>query len=127
MDDGCCLALHAGSTRVARVPVSGDTVTEIGRVAVAHPLEAVEQEVEETSSAPAGADSRRTPGCAGQGSRLPPGAGAIKNGLKHSGASISEVLEEGHHNEVIGKMRVFDLLQSMPGSARSAPGRSWSG
>ncbi len=40
---------------------------------------------------------------------------AVKNRLKHSGASIAEVLDEGQHNEVIGKMRVFDLLQSMPG------------
>ena len=40
---------------------------------------------------------------------------AVKNRLKHSGATISEVLAEGQTNEVIGKMRVFDLLQSMPG------------
>ncbi len=39
----------------------------------------------------------------------------VKNRLKHSGASISEVLAQGHDNEVIGKMRVIDLLQSMPG------------
>jgi transposase len=39
----------------------------------------------------------------------------IKNRLKHSGASIVEVLEQGQENEVIGKMRVVDLLQSMPG------------
>ena len=39
----------------------------------------------------------------------------VKNRLKHSGASIAEVLDEGQHNEGIGKMRVFDLLQSMPG------------
>ena len=39
----------------------------------------------------------------------------IKNRLKHSGASITEVLQQGHDNEVIGKMRVIDLLQSMPG------------
>ena len=39
----------------------------------------------------------------------------IKNRLKHSGASITEVLRQGHDNEVIGKMRVIDLLQSMPG------------
>ncbi len=39
----------------------------------------------------------------------------LKNRLKHSGASIADVLAEGQHNEVIGKMRVFDLLQSMPG------------
>jgi hypothetical protein len=39
----------------------------------------------------------------------------VKNRLKHSGASISEVLRDGQDNEVIGKMRVVDLLQSMPG------------
>ncbi|WP_262853005.1 integration host factor, actinobacterial type [Mumia quercus] len=39
----------------------------------------------------------------------------IKNRLKHSGASLSEVLEEGQTNEVVGKMKVYDLLQSMPG------------
>lgn len=39
----------------------------------------------------------------------------VKNRLKHSGASILEVLEAGRHNDVIGKMRVIDLLQAMPG------------
>lgn len=39
----------------------------------------------------------------------------VKSRLKHSGASIAEVLAEGEHNEVIGKMRVSELLQSMPG------------
>ena len=39
----------------------------------------------------------------------------IKNRLKHSGASIVDVLQQGQNNEVIGKMRVVDLLQSMPG------------
>jgi transposase len=39
----------------------------------------------------------------------------VKNRLKHSGASIVEVLRQGRKNEVIGKMRVIDLLQSMPG------------
>ena len=39
----------------------------------------------------------------------------VKNRLKHAGASISEVLKEGHENEVIGKMRVVDLLCSVPG------------
>lgn len=39
----------------------------------------------------------------------------IKNRLKHSGASLAEVLEEGQTNEVVGKMKVYDLLQSMPG------------
>ena len=39
----------------------------------------------------------------------------VKNRLKHSGASIADVLQEGQSNDVIGKMRVVDLLQSMPG------------
>lgn len=39
----------------------------------------------------------------------------VKNRLKHSGASLAEVLKLGRENEVIGKMRVLDLLQSMPG------------
>ena len=39
----------------------------------------------------------------------------IKNRLKHSGASIVDVLKQGQENDVIGKMRVLDLLQSMPG------------
>jgi acetolactate synthase small subunit len=39
----------------------------------------------------------------------------VKNRLKNSGASIVDVLHEGAHNEVIGKMRVVDLLQSLPG------------
>jgi hypothetical protein len=39
----------------------------------------------------------------------------VKNRLKHSGASIMEVLHQGQENDVIGKMRVLDLLQAMPG------------
>ena len=39
----------------------------------------------------------------------------VKNRLKNSGASILDVIEQGQTNEVIGKMRVVDLLQSMPG------------
>ncbi len=39
----------------------------------------------------------------------------VKNRLKNSGASIAEVIRDGQTNEVIGKMRVIDLLQSMPG------------
>jgi hypothetical protein len=39
----------------------------------------------------------------------------VKNRLKHSGASIIEVIEQGQSDDVIGKMRVLDLLQSMPG------------
>ncbi|MBD8869735.1 integration host factor, actinobacterial type [Nocardioides donggukensis] len=39
----------------------------------------------------------------------------VKNRLKNSGASIVEVLHDGQTNEVIGKMKVLDLLQAMPG------------
>lgn len=39
----------------------------------------------------------------------------VKNRLKNSGATIIEVIREGQANEVVGKMRVVDLLQSMPG------------
>ena len=39
----------------------------------------------------------------------------VKNRLKNSGASIVDVLHAGQTNEVIGKMKVIDLLQSMPG------------
>lgn len=43
---------------------------------------------------------------------------AVKNRLKHSGASLSEVLEEGKSNPVIGKLKVTELLESMPGVGR---------
>ena len=39
----------------------------------------------------------------------------VKNRLKHSGASLSDVLEEGQAGGVIGKMKVSELLESMPG------------
>lgn len=39
----------------------------------------------------------------------------VKNRLKNSGASIMDVIREGQINEVVGKMKVVDLLQSMPG------------
>lgn len=39
----------------------------------------------------------------------------VKNRLKHSGAKIGEVIEAGQTNEVIGKMRVSALLESLPG------------
>lgn len=39
----------------------------------------------------------------------------VKNRLKNSGASIIDVIREGQSNEVVGKMRVIDLLQAMPG------------
>jgi hypothetical protein len=39
----------------------------------------------------------------------------VKNRLKHSGASLKEVIAAGQVNEVIGKMKVLDLIQAMPG------------
>ncbi|GAA2712329.1 MULTISPECIES: integration host factor [Streptomyces] len=39
----------------------------------------------------------------------------VKNRLKHSGASLHEVIEQGQKNEVIGKMKVSALLESLPG------------
>jgi len=39
----------------------------------------------------------------------------VKNRLKNSGASLSEVLKSGQTNDVVAKMRVLDLLQAMPG------------
>jgi len=40
----------------------------------------------------------------------------VKNRLKHSGASLVDVIHQGQdNNEVIGKMRVLELLASMPG------------
>jgi hypothetical protein len=39
----------------------------------------------------------------------------VKNRLKHSGASLTDVLRQGQDNDVIAKMRVVDLLQAMPG------------
>ena len=43
---------------------------------------------------------------------------AVKNRLKHSGASLIEVLKEGSRdggNEFIGKMKVASVLESLPG------------
>ena len=39
----------------------------------------------------------------------------VKNRLKHSGASLADVIAESRANDVIAKLRVSDLLQSMPG------------
>jgi hypothetical protein len=39
----------------------------------------------------------------------------VKNRLKHSGASLTEVIKEGQENDTVGKMRVSALLESMPG------------
>lgn len=39
----------------------------------------------------------------------------VKSRLKTSEASLTEVLRVGQKDHVVGKMRVLDLLQSMPG------------
>ncbi|MFF7636999.1 integration host factor, actinobacterial type [Kitasatospora sp. NPDC008050] len=40
----------------------------------------------------------------------------VKNRLKHSGASLHEVIKSGKEdNDVIGKMKVSALLESLPG------------
>jgi transposase len=39
----------------------------------------------------------------------------VKNRLKHSGASLTEVLKESEKSDVIGKMKVSALLESLPG------------
>jgi transposase len=43
---------------------------------------------------------------------------AVKNQLKHSGASLADVLQDGKSNPVIGKLKVTELLESMPGVGR---------
>jgi hypothetical protein len=39
----------------------------------------------------------------------------VKNRLKHAGASPSEIIKEGQDNDVVGKMKVSALLESLPG------------
>ena len=39
----------------------------------------------------------------------------VRNRLKHSGASVFDVIELGRTDDVIGKMRVSALLESLPG------------
>jgi transposase len=39
----------------------------------------------------------------------------IKNRLKTSAASLSDVIAESRVNEIIAKLKVRDLLQSLPG------------
>ncbi len=42
----------------------------------------------------------------------------VKNRLKYSQGSLGEVIALGRENEVIGKMKVSALLESMPGVGR---------
>ncbi|HUX71832.1 MAG TPA: integration host factor, actinobacterial type [Cellulomonadaceae bacterium] len=39
----------------------------------------------------------------------------IKNRLKYSQGSLSEVIAQGQQDEVIGKLKVVALLESLPG------------
>jgi hypothetical protein len=43
---------------------------------------------------------------------------AVKNRLKYAQGKLSEVIAEGKNNDVIGKMKVSALLESMPGVGR---------
>lgn len=43
---------------------------------------------------------------------------SVKNRLKHAQGDLGEVITEGKTNDVIGKMRVSALLESMPGVGR---------
>jgi transposase len=96
---------------VTRLPVSGLA----GHPPDIHPLEAVEQEVEEPAVAlpPLTPEQRQAALDKAAASRRE--RAEVKNRLKHSGASLADVVAEAQSNEVIGKMRVKELLQSMPG------------
>ncbi len=43
---------------------------------------------------------------------------AVKNRLKYSSGSLAEVIEDGKTDAVIGKMKVTELLESLPGVGR---------
>jgi transposase len=43
---------------------------------------------------------------------------AVKNRLKNAQGSLKDVVMEGKDNDVIGKMKVSALLESMPGVGR---------
>ncbi len=42
----------------------------------------------------------------------------VKNRLKNSTASLADVIKEGGTNDVIGKMKVAALLESLPGTGK---------
>lgn len=42
----------------------------------------------------------------------------VKNRLKNAQGSLREVIEDGRSNDVIGKMKVSALLESLPGVGR---------
>ncbi|ROS74527.1 integration host factor, actinobacterial type [Cellulomonas sp. PhB143] len=39
----------------------------------------------------------------------------VKNRLKFSQGSLREVIEQGHSDEIVGKLKVSALLESLPG------------
>ncbi len=43
---------------------------------------------------------------------------AVKNRLKNAQGSLADVLAEGKENDIVGKMKVSALLESMPGVGR---------
>lgn len=43
---------------------------------------------------------------------------AVKNRLKNAQGSLKDVIDDGRSNDVIGKMKVSALLESMPGVGR---------
>ncbi len=42
----------------------------------------------------------------------------VKNRLKHADAALAAVIEEGQSNDVVGKMKVSALLESLPGMGK---------
>ena len=42
----------------------------------------------------------------------------VKNRLKRGATTLTDVLKEGRTDDVIGKMKVSDLLESLPGMGR---------
>jgi transposase len=46
------------------------------------------------------------------------GRAAVKNRLKNAQGSLKDVIDQGKQNDVIGKMKVSALLESMPGVGR---------
>ena len=43
---------------------------------------------------------------------------AVKNRLKNAQGSLKDVISEGKENDVVGKMKVSALLESLPGVGR---------
>ena len=43
----------------------------------------------------------------------------VKNRLKYSQGTLSEVIKEGQTNDVVGKMKVSSLLESLPGVGKA--------